>query len=81
MDIESMNKNKHNTDTLLQTDDFDDALALITAQPKRQYTQQEIDEARENLALMNDRVFLGTFADNKCDTFFDNLTTQGKQST
>ena len=37
----------------------------ITAQPKRKYTQEEIDTARENLALMNDRVFLAHFIDNK----------------
>jgi len=44
---------------------IDEALTQITSQPKRQYTQQEIDEARDNLALMNDRVFLVTFMDNK----------------
>jgi hypothetical protein len=44
---------------------LDETLIQITAQPKRKYTQQEIDEARKNLALMNDRVFLATFIDNK----------------
>jgi len=44
---------------------LDEALIQIQAQPKRLYTQQEIDEARNNLALMNDRVFLVTFMDNK----------------
>ena len=44
---------------------LDEALIQIQSQPKRQYTQQEIDEARDNLALMNDRVFLVTFMDNK----------------
>ena len=44
---------------------FEEALALIASQPKRRYTKQEIDEARGNLALMNDRVFLGTFSKNK----------------
>ena len=48
-----------------QPDSLDEALALITSQPKRQHTLQEINEARGNLALMNDRVFLGTFSDNK----------------
>ena len=42
-----------------------ETLTKIQAQPKRQYTQQQIDEARNNLALMNDRVFLATFIDNK----------------
>jgi hypothetical protein len=44
---------------------LDETLIQITAQPKRKYTQQEIDEARKNLALMNDRVFLAHFIDNK----------------
>jgi len=52
-------------EALLQATSLDEALIQIQAQPKRQYTQQEIDEARDNLALMNDRVFLVTFIDNK----------------
>ena len=48
-----------------QADSLDEVLVQITRQPKRQYSQEEIDEARGNLALMNDRVFLVTFADNK----------------
>ncbi|MCL2216111.1 MAG: Rpn family recombination-promoting nuclease/putative transposase [Defluviitaleaceae bacterium] len=44
---------------------LDETLIQITAQPKRRYTQEEIDEARKNLALMNDRVFLAHFLDNK----------------
>jgi len=50
---------------MLQTDSLEDVLLQITKQPKRKYSQQEINEARDNLALMNDRVFFGTFADNK----------------
>ena len=46
-------------------DILEEALALKSSLPKRKYTQQEIDEARGNLALMNDRVFLMTFIDNK----------------
>ena len=53
------------TQETLQAASLDEALIQIQAQPKRQYTQQEIDEARDNLALMNDRVFLVTFIDNK----------------
>ena len=43
-----------------QVDILNDAILHITSLPKRQYTQQEIDDARGNLALMNDRVFLVT---------------------
>ena len=44
---------------------LDETLQQITAQPKRKHTQEEIDEARENLTLMNDRVFLYMFMENK----------------
>ena len=40
-------------------------LGLIISAPRRKYTSQEIKEARGNLALMNDRVFFGTFDGNK----------------
>ncbi|MCL1916878.1 MAG: Rpn family recombination-promoting nuclease/putative transposase [Peptococcaceae bacterium] len=59
MDIESVETSQHTHELL------DHALAQITKQPKRRYSQQEIDEARGNLALMNDRVFMVTFCDNK----------------
>ena len=49
----------------LQAETIDEVVVQITSQPKRQYTQVEIDEARQNLALMNDRVFLAHFIDNK----------------
>ena len=52
-------------EALSQTNSLDETLLLLTSQPKRQYTEQEIEEARGNLALMNDRVFLVTFIDNK----------------
>jgi len=58
MDFES-------TEIPLYAVDLDEALAKITKKPKRKYSQQEINEARDNLALMHDRVFFGTFADNK----------------
>ena len=48
-----------------QAETLDETIIQITGQAKRQYTQQEIDEARQNLALMNDRVFLAHFIDNK----------------
>jgi len=48
-----------------QAEALDETIIQITGQPKRRYTQQEIDEARQNLALMNDRVFLAHFIDNK----------------
>ena len=48
-----------------QAEAIDEVVVQITSQPKRQYTQAEIDEARQNLALMNDRVFLAHFIDNK----------------
>ena len=56
---------KQNKNLPPQADNFDEAFIQIINLPKRQYTQQEIDEARQNLALMNDRVFMATFADNK----------------
>ena len=59
MDIETVKTSQHTHELL------DHALAQITKQPKRRYSQQEIDEARGNLALMNDRVFMVTFCDNK----------------
>jgi hypothetical protein len=49
----------------LQSDNLEAFFEQITTQPKRQFTQEEINKARGNLALMNDRVFLVTFADNK----------------
>jgi len=60
-----MDKEQRTQEMLLQAAGLDEALVQIQAQPKRQYTQQEIDKARDNLALMNDRVFLMTFIDNK----------------
>ena len=58
------NESKQYEDIFLQAN-IDEALALLANQPKREYTQEEIDEARSNLALMHDRVFLMTFIDNK----------------
>ena len=52
-------------ENLMRADVSDEILSQITNQPKRQFSKKEIDEARGNLALMNDRVFLVTFADNK----------------
>ena len=49
----------------LQLETIDEVVVQITSQPKRIYTQAEIEEARQNLALMNDRVFLAHFIDNK----------------
>ncbi|MDR2737028.1 MAG: Rpn family recombination-promoting nuclease/putative transposase, partial [Gracilibacteraceae bacterium] len=63
MDMETVKTSMQATD--LDDELLDNALAQITSQPKRQYTRQEIDEARGNLALMNDRVFMVTFCDNK----------------
>jgi len=60
-----MDKEQDAQRTPLQATSLDEALIQITAQSKHQYTQQEIDEARDNLALMNDRVFLVTFLNNK----------------
>ena len=44
---------------------LDETLNMLAAMPKHRHTRQEIDEARGNFALMNDRVFLVTFIDNK----------------
>ena len=63
MDKSTNNQEPHNQETL--TTAIDEAIIQITAQPKRQYSQKEIEEARQNLALMNDRVFLAHFVDNK----------------
>jgi len=60
-----MNKELENQATPPPTEVIDEVVIQITSQPKRQYTQAEIDEARQNLALMNDRVFLAHFIDNK----------------
>jgi len=60
-----MNKELENQATPLPSEVIDEVVIQITSQPKRQYTQAEIDEARQNLALMNDRVFLAHFIDNK----------------
>jgi len=49
----------------LQAEAIDEVVVQITSQPKRIYTPAEIEEARQNLALMNDRVFLAHFIDNK----------------
>ena len=65
MDKESIIEAWQAKSALMQERGFEEALAFLARQPKRQYTEQEIEEARGNLALMNDRVFLGTFADNK----------------
>ena len=61
----SISENKQYDEALSQANSLDETLALLTSQPKRQYTEHEIEEARGNLALMNDRVFLVTFIDNK----------------
>ena len=50
---------------LSQDQVLSEAFAQISGLSKRQYSQQEIDEARGNLALMNDQVFMMVFADNK----------------
>ena len=65
MDIESNSKPEQNKKTPLQADTIDEAFLQITNKPKRQYSQEEIEVARGNLALMNDRVFLATFSENK----------------
>lgn len=53
---------EQNEITLSQAESLEEALLKLTNLPKRQYTQQEIDEARANLALMNDRVFMANKA-------------------
>ena len=65
MDQEPTNETEQINFELPHEDIFNETLALLSRQPKRKYTQQEINEARGNLALMNDRVFLMTFIDNK----------------
>ena len=65
MDTESISVPKQLENGPRKPGNLEEALAMITSQPKRQHTQEEIDEARGNLALMNDRVFMGTFSDNK----------------
>lgn len=46
-------------------DGLEEFLLQIDQQPKREYTPEEINDARGELTLMNDRVFLKTFMDNK----------------
>ena len=60
-----MDKEYENQEISQSSETLDETIIQITGQPKRRYTQQEIDEARQNLALMNDRVFLAHFIDNK----------------
>jgi len=60
-----MDNELENQATPLHEEAIDEVIVQITSQPKRRYTQEEIDEARQNLALMNDRVFLAHFIDNK----------------
>ena len=52
-------------ETPLPANGLEETLALLTGRPKRQYSEREIEEARGNLALMHDRVFLVTFAGNR----------------
>ena len=65
MDKEPIGAAEQIKNMLAQAGSVSEALAWLTNRTKRQYTEQEIEEARGNLALMNDRVFLGTFSDNK----------------
>jgi len=58
-----MNNEVENHEASLKS--LDEIILQITSQPKREYTQEEIDEARANLTLMNDRVFLAHYIDNK----------------
>jgi len=67
MDLESLN-------ALIQENNIDEVLAQIIKQPKQKYSQEEIDEARDNLMLMNDRVFFVTFTDNKNNHIIEALT-------
>ena len=60
-----MNNELENQATPLHEEAIDEVIVQITSQPKRQYTKEEIEVARQNLALMNDRVFLAHFIDNK----------------
>ena len=46
-------------------ENIEKALEIIKKKPKRDYTEQEIDEARGNLTLMSDRVFFCIFDDDK----------------
>lgn len=65
MNKEPSNGAGQDEEALQQVESLDEAIIKLATQPKRQYTQQEIDEAREDLVLMNDRVFMATFMDNK----------------
>ena len=58
MDKSVKNQDPYNKETQALTNAIDQGLMQITAGPKRQYSQQEIEVARQNLNLMNDRVFL-----------------------
>ena len=60
-----MDKDLETQEIQQQAEVLDETIIQIIGQPKRQYSQQEIDEARQNLALMNDRVFPAHFIDNK----------------
>ena len=58
MDTEPVGKSLH-------ANNLEDIAHQIETLPKREYSQQEIDETRAKLTLMNDRVFLVTFAGDK----------------
>ena len=65
MDTKTERGGEQRETPLYQAKSLDEALAILASLPKRKYTEQEIEEARGKLALMNDRVFLVTFMDNK----------------
>ena len=71
MDTKSSIETEQHKKALSQADDnaiiqiINDALSKIREKPKQRYSKQEIEEARGELVLMNDRVFLVTFSDNK----------------
>ena len=57
MDTKSTFETEQYNLSLSQINNIDDALFQITNQSKQQYSKEEIEIARGNLALMNDRVF------------------------
>ena len=72
MNIDPIDGAEQHENILAQVDNLDEALAQISNIPKRQYTKQEIAEARGNFSLMYDRVFTATFIDNNNNDMLTN---------
>ena len=65
MKDENANETMQYEDSFWMTEEIEKIQDYVSKLPKRKYTEEELEEARQNLTLMNDRVFFGTFENNK----------------